>query len=57
MTRQIRVRSVARKPIDEHKLAMAYVLLAQILVAESKSKADAKDENESDQPMPTKGDG
>ncbi len=36
---------------------MAYVLLAQILVAESKSKADAKDENESDQPMPTKGDG
>lgn len=37
MTRQIRVRSVARQPIDEHKLAMAYVLLARILVADAKS--------------------
>ncbi len=52
MTRQIRVRSVARKPIDEHKLAMAYVLLAQILVAESKAETDKKD-----QAQPVKADG
>lgn len=38
MTRQIKVRSIKRKEVDEHKLALAFLMLAKILHEQAQSE-------------------
>jgi hypothetical protein len=41
MTRNIRVRGIRRKQIDEDKLALAFLLLAKVLHEQEVTDADA----------------
>jgi hypothetical protein len=40
MTRQIKVRSIKRKEIDEDKLALAFFMLAKILREQAEGRAE-----------------
>jgi hypothetical protein len=50
MTRQIRVRSVRKRELDEDKLAMAFILLARILVEQQEAGLSRADSGKPRQP-------
>jgi hypothetical protein len=54
MTRQIKVRSVRKRELDEDKLAMAFILLARILVEQQQAGLAAADRGKPRQPSARK---
>lgn len=40
MAKQIKMRGVRRKEMDEEKLALAFLLLAKVIADESKTRSD-----------------
>jgi len=45
MTRRLRIRAMRRKPVDEDKLALAFLLLAEQLAAADETERDDEPEN------------